>query len=45
MASREEVFDQVKQILVEQLDIDEETVTLEATFHDDLKATPSTSSS
>ncbi len=38
MANREEVFDQVKEILVERLDIDEDDITLEANLRDDLKA-------
>ena len=38
MASREEVYDQVKEILVERLDIDEGDVTMEASLRDDLKA-------
>ena len=38
MANREEVFDQVKEILVERLDIDEDDITLEATCRDDLEA-------
>lgn len=32
------VFDKVKEIIVEQLDVDEEKVTLEASFRDDLEA-------
>ena len=38
MASREEVFEQVREILVERLDIDESDVTEEASLRDDLKA-------
>ena len=38
MASREEVFEQVKEILVERLDADEGDVTMEAHLRDDLKA-------
>lgn len=38
MANREEVFDQVKEILVERLDIDEDDITTEAHLRDDLKA-------
>jgi acyl carrier protein len=38
LASREEVYEQVKEILVERLDIDEGDVTLEASLRDDLKA-------
>ena len=38
MASREEVYDQVREILVERLDIDEGDVALEASLRDDLKA-------
>jgi acyl carrier protein len=38
VANREEVFDQVKEILVERLDIDEDDITLEANLRDDLKA-------
>ena len=45
MANRDEVFDQVKEILVERLDIDEDDITLEANLRDDLKADSSTSSS
>lgn len=33
-----DVFDRVKEIIVEQLDVDEEQVTLEASFRDDLEA-------
>jgi acyl carrier protein len=38
VANRDEVFDQVKEILVERLDIDEDDITLEAHLRDDLKA-------
>ncbi len=38
MASREEVYEQVREILVERLDIDEADVTEEASLRDDLKA-------
>ena len=38
MANRDEVFDQVKEILVERLDIDEDDITTEAHLRDDLKA-------
>ena len=38
MASREEVHEQVREILVERLDIDEADVTEEASLRDDLKA-------
>ena len=38
MASREEVFDQVKEILVERLDIDEDRITMDAHLRDDLNA-------
>ena len=38
MANRDEVFDQVKEILVERLDIDEDDITMEANLRDDLKA-------
>jgi acyl carrier protein len=37
-ASREEVFDRVKEVLVEQLGIDEGEITEEASFQDDLDA-------
>ncbi|UOQ85538.1 acyl carrier protein [Gracilibacillus salinarum] len=33
-----ETFDKVKQIVVDRLDVDEEKVTLEASFKDDLEA-------
>lgn len=36
--STEEVFDKVKEIIVEQLNVAENTVTLEASFIDDLGA-------
>jgi acyl carrier protein len=38
VANRDEVFDQVKEILVERLDIDEDDIKLEAHLRDDLKA-------
>ena len=38
MASREEVQEQVREILVERLDIDEGDVTEDASLRDDLKA-------
>ncbi len=38
MANRDEVFDQVKEILVDRLDIDEDDITIEAHLRDDLKA-------
>ncbi len=37
-ASREEVFEQVKAVLVEQLGIDEDQITEAASFQDDLDA-------
>ena len=37
-ASREEVFDRVKEVLVEQLGIDEGEITEEASFQEDLDA-------
>lgn len=33
-----EVFDRVKEIIVDKLDVDESKVTLEASFKDDLEA-------
>jgi acyl carrier protein len=38
LATQEEVLDQIKQILVQQLGIDEGDVNLEASFQDDLDA-------
>jgi acyl carrier protein len=38
LATQEEVLEQVKQILVQQLGIDEDQVSLEASFQDDLDA-------
>lgn len=38
MATKEQVFDKVKEIIVDQLGVDEEEVTLEASFIDDLGA-------
>ena len=37
-ATREEVFERVKEVLVEQLGIDEDQVTEEASFQEDLDA-------
>ncbi|MEX0674629.1 MAG: acyl carrier protein [Gaiellaceae bacterium] len=37
-ASREEVFDRVKEVLVDQLGIDESEITAEASFQEDLDA-------
>ena len=37
-ASREEVFDRVKEVLTEQLGIDENEITEEASFQEDLDA-------
>ena len=37
-ASREEVFDRVKEVLVDQLGIDENEITEEASFQEDLDA-------
>jgi acyl carrier protein len=37
-ASREEVFDRVKEVLVDQLGIDENEITDEASFQEDLDA-------
>lgn len=37
-ATREEVFDQVKDVIVEQLGVDPEKVTNEARFREDLEA-------
>ena len=36
--SSEEIFEKIKKIIVEQLQVNEETVTLEASFIDDLGA-------
>ena len=36
--TKEEIFDQIKAMLVDQLGVDEEDVTLEASFQDDLDA-------
>ena len=36
--SREEIFDKVKAIIVDQLGVDEDKVTMEASFRDDLEA-------
>jgi acyl carrier protein len=38
LASREEVFDQVKEILVERLEVEESDVSMDASLRDDLKA-------
>jgi acyl carrier protein len=38
VATQEEVLEQVKQILVQQLGIDESDVTMQASFQDDLDA-------
>lgn len=38
MADKEQVFDKVKEIIVDQLGVDEEEVTLKASFIDDLGA-------
>ncbi|MHB1610196.1 MAG: acyl carrier protein [Sulfobacillus sp.] len=38
MANKEQVFDKVKEIIVDQLGVDEEEVTTEASFIDDLGA-------
>ncbi len=38
MANKEQVFDKVRQIIVDQLGVDEEEVTSEASFIDDLGA-------
>jgi acyl carrier protein len=37
-ASREEVYERVKEVLAEQLGVDENEVTLEASFQEDLDA-------
>jgi acyl carrier protein len=36
--TKEEIFDQIKEMLVEQLGVDESEVTMEASFQDDLDA-------
>jgi acyl carrier protein len=36
--SKEEIFDKVKGIIVDQLGVDEDKVTMEASFRDDLEA-------
>lgn len=36
--SKEEIFEKVKEIIVDQLGVDEDKVTLEASFRDDLEA-------
>jgi acyl carrier protein len=38
LATQDEVLEQIKQILVQQLGIDESQVTMEASFQDDLDA-------
>jgi acyl carrier protein len=38
MATREEIYDQIKAVLVEQLGADESQITEEASFQDDLDA-------
>ena len=38
MATREEIYDQIKDVLVEQLGADESQITEEASFQDDLDA-------
>jgi acyl carrier protein len=38
VANKEQVFDKVRQIIVDQLGVDEEEVTIEASFIDDLGA-------
>jgi acyl carrier protein len=38
MASREEIYEQVKDVLVEQLGAEEDQITEEASFQDDLDA-------
>ncbi len=38
MASKEQIFDKVKEIIVDQLGVEEDEVTLEAAFIDDLGA-------
>lgn len=38
MASKEQIFDKVKEIIVDQLGVEEEEVTLESSFIDDLGA-------
>ena len=38
MASREEIYEQIKNVLVEQLGADEDQITEEASFQDDLDA-------
>ena len=36
--SKEEIFEKVKEIIVDQLGVDEDKVTMEASFRDDLEA-------
>jgi acyl carrier protein len=38
MASRDEVFERVKEVLAEQLGVDESEITAEASFQEDLDA-------
>ena len=38
MNKMSEVFNRVKEIIVEQLDVEEDTITMEASFRDDLEA-------
>jgi len=38
MATQQEVFEKVKGIIVEQLGVDEDKVTMDASFRDDLQA-------
>ena len=38
MADQQEIFDKVKDIIVDQLGVDEDKVTMEANFRDDLEA-------
>ncbi|HEY7196216.1 MAG TPA: acyl carrier protein [Gaiellaceae bacterium] len=38
MASREEIYEQIKNVLVEQLGVEEDQITEEASFQDDLDA-------
>lgn len=36
--NQEEIFEKIKKIIIDQLDADEESITMEATFVDDLSA-------
>jgi acyl carrier protein len=38
LMSKEEIFEKVKEIIVEQLGVDEDKVTMDASFRDDLEA-------